>query len=69
MQLPIEQLNLSPDCINYSKELGFSNLQEITSKGWGELQSMKGFNYIWFNEIVKFLDSIQMLHLLEKYDV
>ena len=66
--MPIEQLDLSVECIEYSKFLGFRNLAELTGKGWGFLQSMEGFNYIWFNEIVRFLGAKGLLNLLEDND-
>jgi len=65
LQLPIDQLDLTPGCIAYSTELGFKTLEEVPAKGWGYLQAMEGFNYIWFNEIVRFLGKHNLLNLLE----
>lgn len=62
---PIDELGTSPEFIKKSQELGFSNLKEITSKGWGELQRLPGFEYGWFNELVKLLEYYQLLQLLE----
>ncbi len=64
--LPLEQLQLSSYCTNYSKTLGFKTLRDITERGWGGLQSMEGFSYIWFNELAKFLEDHHLLYLLEK---
>jgi hypothetical protein len=65
LRLPIDQLDLTPACIAYSMELGFKTLEEAAEKGWGYLQAMEGFNYIWFNEIVRFLGRYDLLNLLE----
>ncbi|RYG12322.1 MAG: hypothetical protein EOO07_19235 [Chitinophagaceae bacterium] len=62
---PIDEINVSNDCRSYLKKQGFSNLQEVIAKKWNGLREMDGFDYRKFNELIKFLQSQNLLSLME----
>ncbi len=63
---PLSELHgLSPDFIRKSKQLGFDNIRQMTDRGWVELTRMKGFDYCWFNELVRFMNGHGLLNMLE----
>jgi len=64
--IPIEHLNLSEECKTNLKGLGIGKLQDVITKGWQQLREMKDFNYIRFNEVIRFLDANGLVYLLEK---
>ena len=66
LQLPFERLELSSDCILHLKKMGLNNLQDASALGWQGLRDMDGFNYNYFNELVRFLDSRQLTHILQQ---
>jgi len=66
LEQPVEQLGLSQGCIYYLKNTGFSNLSEVTAAGWQGLRESADFDYLYFNELVRFLDQYHMVHLMEK---
>ncbi|MBK1439814.1 hypothetical protein JHJ32_07455 [Parapedobacter sp. ISTM3] len=64
---PLSELHgISSDFIRISKNLGFKNIRQMTDRGWGELMRMDGFDYGWFNELVRYLDRHGLLDMLEK---
>ncbi|MEZ2338327.1 hypothetical protein AB6735_21955 [Mucilaginibacter sp. RCC_168] len=65
LTLPIDEIALSDDCKLYLKQQGFSNLQEVIAKKWNGLREMDGFDYRKFNELIKFLQSQNLLSLME----
>lgn len=65
LDTPIAKLALTEDFKKKSAELGFITIRQMTDKGWGELLIMDGFCYTWFNELVRFLKSHDLLHYLE----
>ena len=66
LEQPIEAIELSNDCRLYLKGQGFCNLKEVIAKGWGGLRKMDDFDYLKFNELIRFLDSKNLLALLER---
>lgn len=66
LEQPVEQLSLSQGCICYLKNIGFRNLGEVTAMGWQGLRELEDFDYLCFNELVRFLDQYNMVHLMEK---
>lgn len=63
---PIEQLDLSQDCIANLRKMQVRKLQDIIDKGWQGLRDSQGFDYISFNEAVKLLADNGIVHLMEK---
>lgn len=61
----IDEIKVSDDCKVYLKQQGFSNLQEVIAKKWNGLREMDGFDYRKFNELIKFLQSQNLLSLME----
>ncbi len=66
LEQPIDAIEVSNDCRMYLKGQGFNNLKEVIAKGWGGLRKMDGFDYLKFNEIIRFLDSKNLLALMER---
>jgi DNA-directed RNA polymerase alpha subunit len=69
LEQPIEQLNLSQESKAYLKNSGFNNLKEVIETGWQGLRELKDFDYLRFNELVRFLDSCNLIHLLDKQNI
>jgi hypothetical protein len=65
LQLPFEQMELSPECILNLKTMGLNNLKDAAALGWQGLRDLYGFNYIYFNELVRFLESRQLTYILQ----
>lgn len=61
----LSELQVSREFVNLSKVMGFENIRQMTDLGWGKLAEMPGFDYGWFNELVRLLDSDGLLQLLE----
>ncbi len=66
LQTPIDHLGLHGECVENLKLLGVFSLQEFVDMGWKNLREKDGFNYVWFNRVINFLDQKELLHLLEK---
>lgn len=60
-----ELLGVTEEFIRVSGKLGFGSIRQMTDRGWGNLMGMRGFNYGWFNELVRYLDRHGLLGLLE----
>jgi hypothetical protein len=63
---PVEKLELSKDCIDNLQSMHIINLQDLIKKGWQGLMDMEQFDYILFNEVVRFLTRHGIVHLLER---
>jgi len=61
----IDELCISDDCKLYFKRQGFASLQEVVAKGWAGLRAMENFDYIKFNELIRFLRSQNLLSLMD----
>ena len=67
LDTPLTELaGVSPDFVRMSAHFGFDCIRQMTDRGWGELMRMDGFDYGWFNELVRFLNGHGLLDLLEK---
>jgi len=66
LEQPIEAIAVSDSCKLYLKGQGFNNLKEVISQGWDGLRKMENFDYIRFNEIIRFLDTKNLLPLMER---
>ena len=66
LDIPIEKLEVSTFFKEVSERLGFETLRPMTDAGWGKLLQMEGFDYEWFNELVRVLKKAGILKLLEK---
>jgi DNA-directed RNA polymerase alpha subunit len=66
LNTPIDQLDLSQDCIANLRKMQVRKLQDIIDKGWHGLRESQAFNYISFNEVVKLLADNGIVHLMEK---
>jgi len=64
--IPVNQLELSNDCIENLQSMHISNLHDLIKKGWQGLREMDGFDYIRFNEVVRLLTKHDLIHLLER---
>lgn len=64
--IPIEQLNLSQNCIINLKNMQIGKLQDVVDIGWQGLREKQGFDYIYFNEVVRFLTDNGIVHLMER---
>jgi len=65
IEQPINAIAISDDCKLYLKQQGFNILKEVIAKGWVGLRGMKEFDYIKFNELIRFLDTQNLLALME----
>jgi len=65
IEQPINAIAISDDCKLYLKQQGFNILKEVIDKGWVGLRGMKEFDYIKFNELIRFLDTQNLLALME----
>jgi hypothetical protein len=63
---PVSDLNLSADCKTYLKNNGIDKLVDVTNKGWKGMRETDGFDYVLFNEVIRFLDGAGLVHLMEK---
>jgi len=45
--------------------MGFNTLKDITDKGWIALMQQKGFNFRWLGELMRLLESNQLVHQLQ----
>jgi len=66
LEQPIDAIVISDGCRLYLKQQGFHNLKEVIDKGWVGLRGMKEFDYIKFNELIRFLDTKNLLILMER---
>lgn len=64
--IPVNQLELSNDCIENLQSMHISNLYDLIKKGWQGLREMDQFDYIRFNEVVRLLTKHDLIHLLER---
>ena len=65
LEQPIDAITISDGCKLYLKQQGFNNIKEVIDKGWAGLMGMKEFDYIKFNELIRFLDTQNLLTLME----
>lgn len=63
---PISDLDLSAGCKAYLENNGIDELRDVIGKGWKGMRETDAFNYIHFNELVRFLDEADLVHLLQK---
>jgi len=66
LEQPLSDLNLSPGCKTYLKNNGICRLTEVTCKGWKGMRETDGFDYVLFNEVIRFLDEAGLVYLMEK---
>jgi len=66
--IPIEKLKLSSGCIANMKDLEICSLQDFINKGWQRILEMENFDYIKFNEVIRYLNGNGLVYLLEKKD-
>ncbi len=66
LEQPVADLNLSAGCKKYLKNNGIGKLSEVTDKGWKGMRETDGFDYVLFNEVVRFLNAAGLVHLMEK---
>lgn len=66
LEQPVVDLNLSAGCKKYLKNDGIDKLIEVTNKGWKGMRETDGFDYVLFNEVIRFLDAAGLVHLMEK---
>lgn len=62
---PISSLALSEGFISASSYMNFVTLGDILATPPAALLEKEGFNYNWLGELVKFLNSQKLLHLLQ----
>jgi hypothetical protein len=62
---PINDLSFSETFLLRCKLMGFRTLQEIIDEKEKELMAHEDFNYIWFNELLDYLNQYDLLYLLE----
>jgi hypothetical protein len=66
LEQPVSDLNLSAGCKTYLKNNGIGKLREVICKGWKGMRQTDGFDYVLFNEVIRFLDDAGLVHLMEK---
>lgn len=62
---PIKELPFTETFIHGCKLMGFDNIQEIVELTQKELAATKGFDYIWYNELLDYLRKNNLLYLVE----
>ncbi len=65
LQQPIKELPFSETFILRCKLMEFSTLAEIIATKEKEVMAHKEFNYIWFNELLDYLNKYDLLYLME----
>jgi len=63
---PIENLGFSGGLEQYLRLREILSLEAIVKKSWREWRALSGFDYILFNELVRFLDSENLVHFLDQ---
>lgn len=66
LRSPIEELGLTSNCEAYLSRMEFKCLDEFIKKGWSDLRNHPHFNYIYFNEVVSYLQKNDLLFLMER---
>ena len=66
LQTPVAKLPLSADCKNGLKDMKIYSLEALSKVNWQDLLQHEKFSYVWFNELVKFLDKNSLLYLLDQ---
>ena len=62
---PIKELPFSENFLSRCKVMGFDTLQEIIDTDQKDLIQDINFNYIWYNELLDFLNDRDMLYLMD----
>ena len=62
---PITNLPFSESFFLRCKLMGFDTLQEIIDMKEKQLMAHEEFNYIWFNELLDYLNQYDLLYLME----
>jgi hypothetical protein len=65
LHTPLEDLPLSADCKKGLKDIKINSLEAVAQVSWQDIRAHKRFSYLWFNELVKFLDKNGLLYLLD----
>ncbi|WP_184550928.1 hypothetical protein [Mucilaginibacter sp. FT3.2] len=65
LEKKISKMKFSKEFKVSSIGLGYDTLQQIIATDPTILQKKKGFNYVWFGELVEFLVEKKLLHLLQ----
>ena len=62
---PVNELPFSEDFLSLCKVMGFDTLQEIIDTDQKDLIQNINFTYIWYNELLDFLNGRDMLYLMD----
>ena len=65
LELPLQELELTPEFIAQGARMGFHLLKDILSVSAEELIRTDGFTFRWLNELISFLDKHKLLYLLQ----
>ena len=64
--ITLTSLDIDSGFIKQAKSMGLQTLGDIMRTGLPELQKKKGFNYIWYADMLKLLQSRGLLEEFER---